>query len=384
MKDVLTNPAYQELPTPSNISAYPTIIDIVEAIAETEEEKISSFSPLRRTILNRSIRPGTYFVMIKETESNESVLVPMGKWHGTYFRGQSVYYDSCTPSLYREDTEEKRLLSNLQFQEFKLLLESHPVINDLMFNTLRHREIKAPIKLSINYEGLAQHYGISTNLLDFTNDKWTSAFFATTSYDAVNDIYSPIDESQQLYGVFYIYTDDSELNSYKMEPIGLNFFNRPGAQNGFALKMSHNADLNSMRNVKKIFFRHDKNASQTIFSMNQQGKKLFPDDSLIGKTKSIISNRVFSLTALIRCKSIYYSVLSDGEFQQLLKKYQIESSTSPVVLFFNDPIIMDELKYWQREGRRKYIESLYVLPVYRHEGMTWIPVDSTCSFENPS
>lgn len=71
MKDVLTNPAYQELPTPSNISAYPTIIDIVEAIAETEEEKISSFSPLRRTILNRSIRPGTYFVMIKETESNE-------------------------------------------------------------------------------------------------------------------------------------------------------------------------------------------------------------------------------------------------------------------------------------------------------------------------
>lgn len=161
--------------------------------------------------------------MIKETESNESVLVPMGKWHGTYFRGQSVYYDSCRPSLYREDTEEKRLLSNLQFQEFKLLLESHPVINDLMFNTLRHREIKAPIKLSINYEGLAQHYGISTNLLDFTNDKWTSAFFATTSYDAVNDIYSPIDESQQLYGVFYIYTDDSELNSYKMEPIGLNF-----------------------------------------------------------------------------------------------------------------------------------------------------------------
>ncbi len=66
-----------------------------------------------------------------------------------------------------------------------------------------------------------------------------------------------------------------------MEPIGLNFFNRPGAQNGFGLKMSHNADLNSMRNVKKIFFRHDKNASQTIFSMNQQGKKLFPDDSLI-------------------------------------------------------------------------------------------------------
>ena len=55
MKDVLTNPAYQELPTPSNISAYPTIIDIVEAIAETEEEKISSFSPLRRTILNRDI-----------------------------------------------------------------------------------------------------------------------------------------------------------------------------------------------------------------------------------------------------------------------------------------------------------------------------------------
>ena len=41
MKDVLTNPAYQELPTPSNISAYPTIIDIVEAIAETEEEKIA-------------------------------------------------------------------------------------------------------------------------------------------------------------------------------------------------------------------------------------------------------------------------------------------------------------------------------------------------------
>lgn len=384
MRNVLTNIIYQEQPDLSNISIYPTIVDIVEAIAEEEENEMSSFSPIRRTILHKLVRPGIYNVMAKETGSSESCLVPTSKLHDLCFRGQSIYYDKCIPSLYRNYSEEKQLLCSLQFQEFKLLLESHPIINDLIYNELRHCEIETPIKLSVNYEGLAQHYGIQTDLLDFTNDKWTAAFFATTSYDEVNDIYSPIGESQQAYGVFYIYKSDPDIKDHNMEPIGLNFFNRPGAQNGFALKMSHNVDLNSMKNVKKIFFRHDKNASRTIFSINQQGKKIFPDDSLVGKVKSIISNRVFSLTAIIRCQSIYYSNLSNDAFQQLLKKYDIESSISPIVSFLNDPIIKEELEYWQKEGRKRYIESLFTLPFHIHNGMICLYIDSVSSFEMPT
>lgn len=386
MNNVLTNPVYQEKPDLSNISIYPTIIDIVEAIAEKEENELSSFSPLRRTILHKYVRPGVYNVVAKSTGSSESYLVPTSILHNLYFRGQSVYYDKCIPSLYRNYSEEKELLSYLQFQEFKLMLESHPIINDLIYTELHHCEIRKPIKLSVNYEGLAQHYGIHTDLLDFTNDKWTAAFFATTSYDEVNSTYSPIDESLHAYGVFYIYKSDPDpdVDDHNMEPLGLNYFNRPGAQNGFAIKMSHDDDLNSMTNVEKIFFRHNRNASQTIFSINQQGKKLFPADSLVEKVKSIMSNRIFSLTAIIRCKYMYYSNLSDSAFQHLLNKYEIESSISPIVSFFNDPIIRDELDYWQREGRKRYIESLFTLPLHKHGDMICLYANSEVSFEIPS
>lgn len=360
MKNLLENPVYQEPPKSSNMSIYPTIIDIIEAIAEWEENNMIPIDPHHPTVLNQFYRPGKHMVVAKEVGSNEICTVPISRIYGTWFRGQSCYYNKCIPSVYRNYSDEKKLLSDLQFQEFKLLLKSHPVIKDQISSELIHKEIKDPIKLPIIYEGLAQHYGIATNLLDFTNDKWTGAFFATTVYDEKSDTYSPKVDTQDSYGVYYIYTNDSEKDDLNIEPIGLHYFNRPGAQNGFALKLNENEDLNNLKNVKKIFFKHDEMASKTVFSMNQKGRKLFPDDHLVKKVKLIMSKRKFSLTAINNCKAESYSNLSDDEFRQLLKKYEIESSMSPIVTFSDDSKVSEELNYWQREGKERYKDSLWV------------------------
>ena len=69
----------------------------------------------------------------------------------------------------------------IQMSDFKAILQENPQIKDL-----------ERAGLLVNFEALAQHYGIATNMMDMTNSPLVAAFFATTGYDAVSDSYYPI------------------------------------------------------------------------------------------------------------------------------------------------------------------------------------------------
>lgn len=359
---ILENPQYEVLPTGNQISAYPTMLDILEELSEDEEKKIETFDPLRRTIIAPLVRNGFYLVANSNDEPGFVELMPTGRNKTVLYRGQSCYYGECKPSLYRNYNEYKQLLSNLQMSEMKVLLDSHPILNYISKNSLHHPMIAEPIRLQIHYRGLAQHYGIHTDLFDFTVDKWTAAFFATTRY--VDGDYLPIVEKDFMdrFGVFYIY-DNCKKTSVEAKPIGMHYFNRPGVQGAYALKMCKGQNLNEQAGIRKLFFRHDAESSSVVYTMHQGGKALFPKDSLADKVKCIVENKTFSLAALVECNASYYH-LPDDEFQALLDKYAIQVQPTPVVAFQAE-VLKKEWEDWQNGGKERYINSLIVIPVVK-------------------
>lgn len=355
---ILENKKYATAPSESNVSSYPTIIDIMEEIAEEEEKESELDDPLHPTILTRMARKG-FYVLAKEEDSEFVELLPAAKNHRLLYRGQSVYYENCKPSLYRNFNACEQLLCNLQVAELKVLLDSHPILNSLTKNKFRHYQLADPIRFKIHYRGLAQHYGIPTELFDFTVDKWTAAFFATTRY--VNGSYIPIvgKEALNKYGVLYIY--DNYLNEkLEAKPIGLHYFNRPGVQSAYALAMKEGQNLNDLEGIRKLFFRHDAEASSIVYAMLRAGEALFPEDSLTEKVKTIIDKKTFSLAALVECNASYYH-LPDDVFRELVEKFDIRVQSTPVVSFEGD-ILDKEWTDWHNGGKERYLNSLVVIP----------------------
>lgn len=55
----------------------------------------------------------------------------------------------------------------------------------------------------VDYVGLAQHYGLKTDVLDVTNSIEVAMFFAMCDYDSDTDSYKPKHEDKQYVGYLY-------------------------------------------------------------------------------------------------------------------------------------------------------------------------------------
>lgn len=261
------------------------------------------------------------------------------------FRGQSKYYNVCTPGLFRNPKQSCFLKELIQYDELRAVLATHPLVQlfeqgiDLWHDIFR---------FEINYGGLAQHYYNKTSFLDLTSDIDTAMFFAVTDYRF--DEYTPHTDTSSL-GVMYYYeiAEPGAFSPQKQQylsTIGKQPFMRSGNQHGFLLNMEKGANFNEFSQVHKVYFRHDPSISKQIFEESRNGEKYFPSDILQVQWKRFLKqfekNPVVSLEAVktnVKDNAVHHETIKSISCK-LEKKYGIKVDEDRIPAF--DADLMDQ------------------------------------------
>ena len=168
------------------------------------------------------------------------------------------------------------------------LLDLHPVVKEIFIKN----------HWKVDYEGLAQHYGLRTTMLDFTSDLDVALFFAMCPYNPETDTYETVSKEDYV-GVIYCISpmqmtrfDNNfpKLFSDIIEVIGLQPFERPALQRGFALRMNEGEDLQAW----KCHFSFTKADSEEYLRKFGNGVGLWCTDILVDKVKVIKNMSAFT------------------------------------------------------------------------------------------
>lgn len=276
--------------------------------------------------------PEGKFEIVRHNMKGEEKLYlwPTALTHSYLFRGQEQFYDKCVPSLFRKEnlTTADIFINQIRLEEFKLMLQQYPQVK--YFEDLG---------VVVDYKGLAQHYGIETDVLDLTSSLDVALFFAMCSYDKGTYGYTPkIDAQKNYIGYLYAYPyffhmtfGDEPMRNIKLLPIGLQPFKRPGLQRGFSLHFNNGEQF-----VAPIYsFSYTAKDSQEIYSKLGH---IFAEDELAKATREIAESRTLTTAALaITCARHSYNILgkrlSYGKARKLLSDYNISLTAHPQWLF---------------------------------------------------
>ena len=229
------------------------------------------------------------------------------------FRGQNYYYDPSYPSLYRRKWSDREKFERLvQLEDFSVLLSQNPEVQSLIDSGLE-----------VNVMGLAQHYGLETDIMDLTNSFGVAAFFATSYYDRLADRYCPI-LNYVSRGVIYMDICMGMLPEGcgfpTVLPIGQESLARPGEQRGFGVKLSESENFNQFFALR-YFFWHNPAASMKCFGIFGEGHALFPYDPMAEKVRLMKKYRIYGRDSV---EKVYHSsgLFPDLDFDSLLQNMQ--------------------------------------------------------------
>lgn len=299
------------------------------------------------------------FVLFQD-EHGEGRLYPVNLSRYMYYRGERKLYPHCYATLYRDLSEAEKFIERLKYCELSILIEDYPLTK--MFRTdlgFPYNGSIIHVPLSIDALALAQHYGICTNLIDVTVDKWVAAFFACTFRDKDGVFHPVTDESQ--YGMFNIYFSSSmtfPFNNSELSTIGLQPFSRPGEQAGYVVTMHEGEDFYDKCAIR-IKFKHDARVSELVFNYTNRANKLFPQDVLEEKVEAIKATTTFSHAAYALCKELYYEQVDDGVLNGYLAE-QGKDICSQKPVCFTEAEKQDFYQKWPDMARR--MAGLLVFP----------------------
>ena len=294
-------------------------------------------------------------------------LYPCAIAFNIFYRGQSKYYEVAQPSLYRKDVSEaERFVERVRYEELKRCIESYPLTNIFrngIFLTYPDGS-QEKLELSIDVLALAQHYGIKTELMDLTTDKFVAAFFATTDFK--NGVYIPITDDRKEQGVFYRFSDTPVFRAHhyspKLRAVGLQPFSRPGEQKGLVYEMGPNENFNNAV-ISKNFFTHDPQVSTFIFNYMNRSQKLFPKSPLEAHVDAILQSNELSKEAFDIAKKEFYPETSEDT----LISYLTETGISIVDgkdFSFSDVEKQQCLTSWEMD-KDKILSKIIVRLCYR-------------------
>lgn len=280
-----------------------TIQELVDIIRKEEAKRDFKHerTPANSQLLKEKC--GGTFEAVVTGNGQEKCLIPqVGTLHFLY-RGQNQEFAPCVPSLYRGNPSEAEIfVERMRLVVFQRLLNTHPVVKHFF---QRHH-------FKVDVEGLAQHYGLKTSVLDLTSSLDIALFFATCRYDACKDEYAFYNDGEIHDAVLYVFVplldneptpSINELNylNHNIKPIGLQAFPRPGIQEGYGL---HIPKGESIKCYMYRFTFTDKD-SKAYFDKFQKGETLWVKDTLIEKTKQIVLMNTFSYSVFTETFRLY-------------------------------------------------------------------------------
>ena len=332
------------------------LLDVLDRISLDEE--LWRYNQGRYKGLFAGIEQEGLFEIMQMPDGKAS-LVPCNPSLNSFYRGQTTYFEECYPSLYRKGvTPAMRFVERVKYEEFKLLIKEYPLIDIFtngLYDNIQNKD-GSPVALNVDTLALAQHYGIKTELMDLTTDKFVAAFFASTACDD-KGVYSPITEDDGREGVFYHYIDIPLLGSHtKLRAVGLQPFSRPGEQAGFVIAMSEGENFNDMV-AHKIFFRHDPEIARFIFNFTNRSAKLFPSDILDDKVNTIKLSDKFSRRAFDAACEEFYPYTDKSMYLQYMTDYGKEIVDDPIVMF-TEAEKQDCLEKWNTHGLKDATEKV--------------------------
>jgi hypothetical protein len=263
-----------------------------------------------------------------ECPDGEYMLLPSAIDYAFLFRGQGQYYPQCSPSLYRVKHDEvEQFVEKLRWVEFELMLRRYPEVRFFEKNHFK-----------IDYIGLAQHYGLCTPVLDLTSSFDVATFFAMCDYDSETDRYNPKTEEKEYIGYIYAYmclahympdTDHASNNKQSLSVIGLQPFQRPGAQRGFSLHLDEGQHFKAYL----YSFSYTKADSEKIWNYYLQGDTLWMSDLISEKTKLIKRTQTFTNEAFRLASQWYGDGKTMNQLESLLETKGFHlSDTAPWIM----------------------------------------------------
>ena len=224
------------------------------------------------------------------TDANGKVRLMSGtEFSFAVYRGQTEQYPACVPPLARIESFPSQLLELCRSIAFEDAVDTLPIVQvsrDIQF-------LGQP--LHINTEGLAQHYGMCTNLLDCTSNFDVASFFATCQFNKHNRQYEPVSFCEKP-GIIYQLLPFllTEETSSGFEIIGWQPLPRPEEQRSFAIRLKHGQKLQDLPTVQSFPFRHKSRISRRIYDAFEQGRSLFPTEPVA--EMSILAEKLYQFT----------------------------------------------------------------------------------------
>lgn len=191
------------------------------------------------------------------------------------YRGQPSEHLPCVPSLARLKSPAEQLVALCQSVAFEAVIGEHPYVR--LCESVKF--LDSP--LFIDKEGLAQHYGLPTDLLDVSNSFDVASFFATSMWDPATRRYLPVKFSGTP-GVMYRVTPTFFMlgqSEAAFRDVGWQPLHRPEQQRAAAFRMKKGMDFVALPTVQKVLFSHSTKVSTRIWKSFEGGTALFPSDA---------------------------------------------------------------------------------------------------------
>lgn len=339
------------------MSAY-SIEEIRNLIKESARKRLM---PYEQSNINQQIvlEHEIGFEAVLTGDGDEKILLPEDGNVVYLYRGQNAEYIPCFPSLYRitprEMTAAEIFAWRTRLVVFEEMLNSHPLVSKFF---MRHN-------FKLDYEGLAQHYGLYTSVLDLTSNLDIALFFAMCWYDHDHDCYRPFDDGKVHEGILYIFCPMranepspcriAEYMKTNITPIGLQPFLRPARQKGYALHIQKGRSTKSWA----YRFRFTNDDSLAIYTQFHEGHDLWIDDILADKTKLVKNITDFSFEVF---NQAYLRFRPKGYSKTKLKRELISQGVS-LSKTMNQPIFSEEecsdfIIKWNNGEGEKFCETI--------------------------